>query len=292
MRKLFIWLLILFSTLTQASTLHISLSKNKVYPGQSLKAHVLSSHFLKEKWISYNKKKIPLYLHPKKKKRGHYWYFAHIGISRKSLPKKQKIFFHIKPAKGNKQTRKFTLHIQKNLFKKQHLKLNKTNTNKQRNTRQIIKENKDIAKALKKRIWVSKYFFEPFHWPVQGRISSPFGVQRIYNGVPSWSHSGLDIAAKTGTPIKSPSYAVVKLTENMPIHGKTVVLDHGWGIQSIYNHLDSIKVKVGDRIQKKTVIGTVGSTGLSTGPHLHWAVTVHQVRVNPMDWLTDQNLYE
>ena len=280
------------SAVLQASTLHITLSKNHVLPGQTVKAHVLSTYPLKNKWIAYNKKRIPLFLHPKKHKRGHYWYIGHIGISRKALPKKQKIFFHLIKHNNKKMLRKFTLHIKKNQFKKQHITLNKTNQNRQRDTKQIIKENQRIAKALSKKVSVSKHFFSPFQWPTKGSISSPFGSQRIYNGRPSWSHSGLDIAAKTGTPIYSPSIAIVKLSENMLVHGNTIILDHGWGIQSIYNHLDTLSVKPGDFIKKGHKIGTVGSTGLSTGPHLHWAVAVHQVRVNPHDWIKDANLYE
>ena len=136
-----------------------------------------------------------------------------------------------------------------------------------------------------KTITKSKKFSGPFIWPVNGRISSGFGTQRVYNNKPGWSHSGTDISAVRGTPIKATQAGNVTLAESLKVHGNTVMINHGWGIISIYNHLDKINVKMNDKISKGDIIGTVGSTGIATGSHLHFGISVQSIRVNPQDWV-------
>lgn len=126
-------------------------------------------------------------------------------------------------------------------------------------------------------------FAQPFQWPVQGRISGRFGNARVYNGQPGAGHSGMDIAAPTGTPVKAPAGGVVTFAApDLYLTGGTVLLDHGYGISSNFLHLSRIDVKVGDRIEAGQVIGAVGATGRATGPHLHWGMNWFDVRVDPL----------
>ncbi len=126
-------------------------------------------------------------------------------------------------------------------------------------------------------------FAQPFQWPVQGRISGRFGNARVYNGQPGAGHSGMDIAAPTGTPVKAPAGGVVTFAApDLYLTGGTVLLDHGYGISSNFLHLSRIDVKVGDRIEPGQVIGAVGATGRATGPHLHWGMNWFDVRVDPL----------
>jgi len=126
-------------------------------------------------------------------------------------------------------------------------------------------------------------FAKAFLWPVQGRISGRFGNQRVYNGKPGSAHSGMDIAAPTGTPVKAPAAGVVTFADpDLYLTGGTILLDHGFGISSNFLHLSRIDVKVGDRIEQGQVIGAVGSTGRSTGPHLHWGMSWFDVRIDPL----------
>ena len=126
-------------------------------------------------------------------------------------------------------------------------------------------------------------FAKAFVWPVQGRISGRFGNQRIYNGKPGSAHSGMDIAAPNGTPVKAPAAGVVTFADpDLYLTGGTVVLDHGFGISSNFLHLSRIDVKVGDRIEQGQVIAAVGSTGRSTGPHLHWGMNWFDTRIDPL----------
>ncbi|GAB3385556.1 hypothetical protein GCM10027432_18440 [Lysobacter fragariae] len=118
---------------------------------------------------------------------------------------------------------------------------------------------------------------------MQGRISGRFGNQRVYNGTPKSPHSGMDIAAAAGTPVKAPAAGVVTFANiDLYLTGGTVLLDHGHGVSSNFLHLSRIDVKVGDRILQGQVIGAVGSTGRATGPHLHWGMNWFDVRIDPL----------
>lgn len=125
-------------------------------------------------------------------------------------------------------------------------------------------------------------FTEAFIWPVQGRISGRFGNQRIYNGTPGSAHSGMDIAAATGTPVKAPASGVVTFADDLYLTGGTVLLDHGYGISSNFLHLSRIDVEVGNKIEQGEIIGAVGATGRATGPHLHWGMNWFDTRIDPL----------
>ncbi|GAA5236844.1 M23 family metallopeptidase [Verticiella sediminum] len=114
-----------------------------------------------------------------------------------------------------------------------------------------------------------------------GRLSSPFGLQRFFNGEPRNPHSGLDFAVPAGTPVKAPAAGRVVLVGDYFFNGKTVFVDHGQGMVSMFCHLSAIDVKVGDEVPRGGLLGKVGATGRATGPHLHWNVSLNDVRVDP-----------
>lgn len=120
-----------------------------------------------------------------------------------------------------------------------------------------------------------------FDKPVEGRLSSPFGLRRFFNGQERNPHSGLDFAAATGTPIKAPAAGQVILVGDYFFNGKTVFVDHGQGLISMFCHLSAIDVVVGQQLARGQVLGKVGATGRATGPHLHWNVSLNDVRVDP-----------
>ena len=149
----------------------------------------------------------------------------------------------------------------------------------------IKKENNKIgeARAINSDL---PFFKDQFIMPVKGIISGVYGSQRILNGKPKWPHYGIDIAAKQGTMIKSSGAGVVTMAEDdLYYTGVTIIMDHGHGISTIYSHLENILVSDGDKINQGDVIGTVGSTGRSTGPHLDFRVNWFQTRLDPMSVL-------
>ncbi|MEA5462389.1 M23 family metallopeptidase [Leptothoe sp. PORK10 BA2] len=134
------------------------------------------------------------------------------------------------------------------------------------------------------------------HWqgaltrPSQGSVSTEFGVRRYYNGVfaEDYYHRGVDYAAATGSPVVSPAAGYIRLVgrvvDGFEVHGNTIGIDHGQGVLSIMIHLSRIDVAEGDFVTAGQVIGGVGSTGASTGPHLHWGLYVHGVSIDPVPW--------
>lgn len=120
-----------------------------------------------------------------------------------------------------------------------------------------------------------------FDRPVNGRLSSAFGLRRFFNGEERNPHSGLDFAAPAGTSIKAPATGQVILTGDYFFNGNTVFVDHGQGLISMFCHLSAIDVKEGDEVARGEHVGKVGATGRATGPHLHWNVSLNNTRVDP-----------
>ena len=151
--------------------------------------------------------------------------------------------------------------------------------------KRIKEENNSIgeARAVNSNLI---FFKDRFIMPVDGVITGLYGSQRILNGIPKLPHYGIDIAAKQSTKIKSSASGVVTMAEpDLYYTGGTIIMDHGHGISTIYSHLEKVIVKVGDQIKQGDIIGTVGSTGRATGPHLDFRINWFQTRLDPMSVL-------
>ncbi|MEE8342995.1 MAG: peptidoglycan DD-metalloendopeptidase family protein [Gammaproteobacteria bacterium] len=172
-------------------------------------------------------------------------------------------------------------------YEEQHLTIeNKRMVNPQkRDLERIGKERVRIVKALAQ--WSERRDVPlRFDLPVDGVQSSPFGLRRFFNEQPRRPHSGLDIAAPEGTPIRVPAPGIVIDTGNFYFNGNTVFVDHGQGLVTMYCHMNSIIVTPGKRLPNGAIIGTVGETGRVTGPHLHWSVSLNNTRVDPSLFLS------
>lgn len=164
-------------------------------------------------------------------------------------------------------------------FEKQYLKV--TATQKSQRSDKNFDEDKvhtDKAKAVtsEKPLWEGTFIK-----PVEGRISTEFGMIRYINNVESERHSGLDISAPKGTPIKAANNGIVRLSMMLNVTGNTIIIDHGCNIYTSYAHLDKLLVEEGSEVKKGDIIGEVGTTGFSTGPHLHWTTTIGTLYINP-----------
>lgn len=145
----------------------------------------------------------------------------------------------------------------------------------------IKRENRLIKKARFEDT-ATPHFLKGWQWPARGRISGVYGSQRILNGKPRRPHYGVDIAAPVGTPVVAPSDGVVRLAErDLYYTGGTIILDHGHGLSSAFLHMQRVTVKPGQFVKQGEKIGTLGSTGRSTGPHLDWRINLFGARLDP-----------
>lgn len=136
-------------------------------------------------------------------------------------------------------------------------------------------------------IYTSQWLGEgSFLVPVQGEAHHNFGERRFFNNKPRSSHSGEDISSPLGTPVKASNSGKVVLADDLYFAGKTVILDHGLGVFTLYCHFSKIKVQRGVFVEKGSVIGEIGATGRVTGPHLHWGVKIRGKRVDPFSLLS------
>ncbi|MCF6201732.1 MAG: M23 family metallopeptidase [Hydrogenimonas sp.] len=166
-------------------------------------------------------------------------------------------------------------------YKEQHLKI--------KNRRKVEPAPEDLVRIAKERkrkqkaksFRSSSYADTEFIWPVSGEISSPFGLKRFLNGLPRSPHSGIDIAAPKGVPVRAAADGVVVEAGEFFFSGNLVFLEHGSGLMTLYAHLSRIDVVPGERVKRGEVVGLVGSTGRVTGPHLHFGVMIDRVYVDP-----------
>lgn len=142
-------------------------------------------------------------------------------------------------------------------------------------------EAEKIVMARIKDTWSERQPDTDFKAPVDGRLSSLFGLKRFFNDVPRQPHNGLDIAAVAGTAIAAPASGTVIGTGNFYFNGNTVFLDHGQGLISVYLHMTQIEVQTGQQVKQGQRLGSVGATGRVTGPHLHWIVYLNKEAVDP-----------
>lgn len=182
----------------------------------------------------------------------------------------------------------FQFKVHDKQYREQRLKIKnkrKVNPNAE-DLKRIRKEKSKMLKAL-------AHWSEPeqlvtrFQRPAAGPFSSPFGLRRFFNDQPRRPHSGLDIAAAKGTPIVAPAPATVVDSGDYFFNGRNLILDHGRGLVTMYSHMDSIEVAVGDRVEAGQHLGTIGNSGRVTGPHLHWSVSLNNARVDPMLFLRE-----
>jgi hypothetical protein len=138
-----------------------------------------------------------------------------------------------------------------------------------------IKSDRAAVQAARQKIAATGDFWQGMDWPVTGQISGVFGSQRILNGKPRQPHYGIDIATPKGTPVHAPASGLVTLVKDLYFSGWTVIISHGLGLNSTFLHMDHVSISPGDSVARGDILGTVGSTGRSTGPHLDWR----------LDWL-------
>jgi len=152
-----------------------------------------------------------------------------------------------------------------------------------------IKQESLKMKKVRKQVGKLKvpYFEQGFIRPVKGgNLTSVYGSQRILNGIPKSPHNGIDISVPKGTPVKAASGGKILIAGNkFYYNGNFVLIDHGFGLTTVYLHFSKLNVKAGQKVKKGDIIGYIGSTGRTTGPHLHWGAKWYNKRIDPMSLL-------
>lgn len=228
-------------------------------------------HHDKNTKVYFQNKRIAIFQHNKQ-------WFAMAGISLATKP--GNYVFSVQQKNKDNTDDKFSVVHKK--YDEQHLIIKnkrKVNPNEQ-DTKRIISESK--RKKSAKRLFTEHTPNVDFIWPVNGRISSVFGLRRFFNDQERRPHGGLDIAADEGTAVKATASGTVIDSGDFFFSGNMVYLDHGQGIISLYAHLSEITVKTGDTVTQGEIIGKVGQTGRVTGPHLHFAVISNQTLIDPI----------
>jgi murein DD-endopeptidase MepM/ murein hydrolase activator NlpD len=159
-------------------------------------------------------------------------------------------------------------------------RVNPTPQNRQRAKKEARKIKRIYASGSMSRLWEND-----FQLPMNSKITSLYGNKRLFNGQLKSYHNGIDFHAPIGTPVFAANAGDVRLAENLFYSGNAVIVDHGTGIFTIYAHLSRIDVFSGQKIQKGQQLGLTGATGRVNGPHLHWGVKVHDVAVNPLQFI-------
>jgi len=199
------------------------------------------------------------------------------GISLKTPPGPQAL--QVRQGGG---TRNVTFTVAAKAYPEQRITL--------KNKRQVNPEPQDLTRINKElaeqnRAYASFTAGTPSNLlldkPVNGPLSSRFGVRRFFNGEERNPHAGLDFAVPAGTPIKTPAAGKVILVGDYFFNGNTVFVDHGQGFISMFCHMSKVEVSVGQALPRGAVVGRVGSTGRATGPHMHWNVSLNDARVDP-----------
>lgn len=196
---------------------------------------------------------------------------------------------HLLEVDKNGQPRSLTFKINDKQYPTQHITIKdkrKVNPN-QYDMDRINRERERIDATLQHWTETNEVDFY-FVWPVLGRVSGLFGRRRVFNGEPRQPHSGMDIAAATGTPIQAPAAGIIRGTGDYFFNGNTVFIDHGQGLVTMFCHLSRIDVKDGQPVEQGESIGLVGATGRVTGPHLHFGISLNDERVEPRLFLPAQ----
>ena len=208
-----------------------------------------------------------------------------LGIDLSTTPGTYEIKIMATDGSDNNYSSLFFLKIVKGVFRTQKLSLPPSMVDLDAKTLQRVNNEANRLKALFQTFRDARMWKGAFISPLDGKISSTFGMERIINGKRRSSHTGIDLESNAGMPVLASNTGKVALVDDLFFSGKSVILDHGWGFFSMYFHLSEAQVKEGDTVSRGEVVGWVGSTGRSTGPHLHWAIRMNQARVDPLSLL-------
>jgi murein DD-endopeptidase MepM/ murein hydrolase activator NlpD len=212
-----------------------------------------------------------------------------IGIDMAAQPSTYELKVIAKDGGSDLHLTRLSLKVEKVEFGVEKLTLPSSMVDLDKQTLVRVSQEEKLLTALFRTVREERLWKGAFICPVEGELSGAFGVSRIINGQRRSPHSGIDLRAKEGTPVVACAGGVVVLAQPLFFSGNSVILDHGWGFYSMYFHLSQVLVRDGEIVAKETRLGRVGSSGRSTGPHLHWGIRMNGARVDPLSLLKLEN---
>lgn len=283
----FILFLTCFSTflMAKAKPVEVTVSSKRLNIGDVLIVSMYSDRPVERSSISFTGRSFSFF----KTHLNEYRYVAYIAAARRIKEKSYPLTVYVKFKDGGSFKDKVDIKVIRPDFEEGHVTLSKSKNNLSKSNDRLVNEAQIIGKRYNLKTY-KRYFSGKFIRPAAGRVSSEFGKVRVYNNSYKRSHAGLDIANEEGTLVKASNSGKVVYSDYLPVHGHTVMIDHGRGVVSIYNHLMKRLVKTNAFVKKGQHIGRIGQTGVATGPHLHWGISVQNVRIDPL-YLTKQKLY-
>ena len=285
MKALISFFVLLFWSTAVFAWVRVDVSDTELSLGEPIRVEVASDSPIRSSKLSLGGRSFTLFKDPRTTRK--FRYVAFVALSRHSSAKSVKLYTKLRFRSGEVFSKSYTLSVNyPKKPKKGKVTLSKRKSKLSSSQKHLKKEGALITKRFALKTPES-YMIGRFILPVNGKKTSGFAALRLYNGTYKRSHAGVDYANRTGTKIVAPNGGKVVLSERLNVHGHTVMIDHGLGVVTIYNHLNSRDVSVGDRVAKGQLLGRLGETGVATGPHLHWGMSVQNVRVDPEFFLSE-----
>ena len=283
------YLLLLISLSSYLVAFNLNISDSTTSNGRTTYIEFNKEKNVKYENIILEKKKFKIFPHPLDKDK----MYTLLPISYYQKPTNQKITLEYKE-KNSKVTKSLFLKVEDGKYKKEEIQVSSSKVNPRgKETRERISKEYNEAMKIYGTVTQKSYINSKFIMPLDSFITSAFGKARVYNGSLKGYHSGTDFRAEVGTPLIASNDGVVALVKDRFYSGGTVLIDHGHGVYTCYFHMSKFSVKKNERVTKGQKIGLSGQSGRVTGPHLHFAVRINGVQVDPLQFieLMNKNLF-
>ena len=223
----------------------------------------------------------PIYFYEQKRRN----FAGIVGVDLATPPGPHLLRVEVEDREGRSSEQTFEVQVEAGGFEVQRLTLPPEMVDLQGEAlRRVLADNKRLMEIFN-QVRPERLWHFPFIKPVEGPMTSPFGLRRVINGQDRSPHNGVDIGAALGTEVVACNAGFVVFAQELYLSGKTIIIDHGFGLYSMYFHLSEMRVAEGDQVEIGHCIGLVGATGRVTGPHLHWGVRLLKARVDPASLL-------
>ena len=284
------YLLIIISLLSYLAASNINITDTTVSNGRTIFIEFVKEENTHFKSLSLGKKTFKVFTNPVDDKKAYalipFSYYEKLGTQKMKLNFKEN---------GTQKSKVFILKVADGKYKKEEIQVSSSKVNpKSKEVKKRI--SKEYAEAMKiyGTVTTESYINSKFILPLDSFITSDFGKARVYNGSLKGYHSGTDFRAKVGTPLIASNDGIVALVKDRFYSGGTVLIDHGQGIYTCYFHMSAFNVKRDEKVKKGQVIGLSGVSGRVTGPHLHFAVRINGLQVDPLQFveLMNKNIFK